>query len=95
MCSNEPAAETRRDCPISAARQGRDPRYLQVSTTGRAVIIRVGTAILVALGLAGLLGGCSSGSSSEIKVGGAWPSQPVKCSAYEHGSAEYQACGSG
>jgi hypothetical protein len=44
---------------------------------------------LVGFALAGLAG---CGSSSDVKVGGAWPSHPVKCSAYTHDRAQYEAC---
>jgi hypothetical protein len=56
--------------------------------SGNAAIIRLGTPTLLALVA---LAGCG-GNSFESKVGGAWPSEPVKCSAYAQGGAEYAAC---
>ena len=53
--------------------------------------IRLLTATLLGLALAGLAG-CSGGGTFESKVGGAWPTLPVKCSAYAQGSPEYAAC---
>ena len=35
---------------------------------------------------------CGGGGSQDIKVGGAWPTAPVKCSAYAGDRAAYEAC---
>jgi hypothetical protein len=58
---------------------------------------RSATAILLGLAVAGLLGGCGGvesegGGTWQSKVGGAWPSMPVKCSAYAQDRAQYEAC---
>ena len=82
--------EARRDCPIPAARRGRELRYLRMILRRTAVLCSR-TAILLGLALAGLLAGCSSGHL-ETKVGGAWPTLPVKCSAYLHNRVQYDAC---
>ena len=48
------------------------------------------TASLLGLAAAGLA--ACGGGTFESKVGGAWPTLPVKCSAYEEGSPGYAAC---
>lgn len=46
---------------------------------------------LFVLLLTAVVAACSNGAN-EFKVGGAWPSAPVKCSAYAEDRAAHAAC---
>jgi hypothetical protein len=46
----------------------------------------------VAAGIAMAAGVAGCSTAHETKAGGAWATLPVKCSAYQRGSADYAAC---